>query len=425
MVHIHADTPDIQNILKDMTQIVQNNGGKLNEHIAITCEDGELSLEFDGPAKQNEKIIEIPDKLLIPIKHLHASLKDNQFAINPNTEKLSTAQISLAEHIITLYNYSGKAKWQRDNCPWITLRPYKDIIQLLFKGRSKSDLKDTHIAFLQQDKDAQEEDDFICDSFLRTRVIGHRQSSEDKAEQKIMPIVDFMNHHLDGCPFNFAADKDGTNMLYILNKQPLAHSREFFAFYNRLDAFDSYLSYYFIDQTPHFVRSIPTTLQIDDIGTIDIKTKAGVLKLNDLPEQLKDLRGFMPQLHKNKDGHMVISHLMITNHPSPHAMRRILRVLIGNLSGWTLSHNKLCKIIAKAERDIINQNIAYYKDLLQCIAQYQATDHQIALAPLKDLCNLQITKLYRYHFDDQFFGRQYGRDIATLNLNKETEKQIA
>lgn len=410
MAIIDSDSPDIQKSMERIYDLVKNNGAKLHENLAMVSKSGELHVEIRGPGKENDLIIDIPDDLLISTKNLSWSLNGDALECDTSNDSLSSTQKSIAEEITTLYNLTDKIKWHKKSCPWLILRPYQDVIDHLFDNPDSFQHKGPYIEYLKGKSDTKEED-FICDSFIKTRGLGRKDPENKDYDQKIMPVVDYMNHNYHGSPFSFTVPKDGKANLRLFNRQPYLHSRECFAFYNRLDSLDCYFNYMFADADVPFVRSIPMTLDIEKVGQLQILGLSGMISAKKVPSQLKDLKHFMPQLTRPDDNKMQISHLLISNFPAPHAMRRVLRTVIGNLCDWSLSHREIIDLTYKYERVITEKNIEYYDRLLSLIDGYTDNADIENLGELKRACRLQRVKLDKYYFDDKYFTREFGQGI--------------
>lgn len=413
MPQIICEDPKTKKTLQAIQDLVLENAGWLHKNLGTQCEKGALSLTIEGPSTEAEQLIKLPAEILIPANEAGFHIKNNDLICAPDKGKFSQTQIRFTELITELYNQTDKIKWHKQSCPWLTLKPYKEITDKLFENRPAGDGRKDFMAFLSGNKDAPEENKFICDSYIKTRVLGQKDKESGTTKPLLMPIVDYMNHHINGAAFSLKIHHDtGENALRINNKQPVNSSRECFAFYNIMDSLDSYLSYYYIDREVPIIRSKTMRLPIADIGEIRIMSNPGIMQHKKIANHLKDLRQIVPQIAKNKEGNVTVSHIPITLQPMPHATRRILHTIIGILGNWKIPDTQLFKLVHDTEIKIINENIAFYNDLINSIDTHKEKQDQEILSNLRNACDLQRSKLYKYHFDSNYFQRQFKQHLS-------------
>ena len=76
------------------------------------------------------------------------------------------------------------------------------------------------------------DDTFTIETFFLSRTLAMKKDDKTPPVRVLMPIVDFMNHHHSGSPYNTLGDAKGFGLV-MLNMQPVAGSAECFARYGR------------------------------------------------------------------------------------------------------------------------------------------------------------------------------------------------
>ncbi len=404
MKQIQADSKKIETILQDMLALIKAHGGWIDHNLVMTAQGGALSLTLEGPVNAMDNIITMPEELLIPAEHIGLSVRDGQFVVDPDKTVITDVQAQLLDYIIALYNESDKKGWTETYCPFIALKDYPAVLDKILAARVHHEKFYETIDLWRRPKESEEElNAVICDAFLKTRVLGQKEGDNKQVSQKIMPIIDFLNHDNDGSSFNFT--KEGKTRLQVASRQPIIDSRECFALYNVMDALDSYLGYYFVDTRVNLVRSVPMTINLGGNRTLQIEARRTTLNKGKTPQHLNDLRRIMPIVTRADGSDVtVVSHMMITLLPMPHAMRRILLAVIRGALGEEKNARDVAAVTQKAEREIVTKNITYYKELAQVLDDLPAAAQDLpAVAMTRDLAETQLTKLYKYLYDPAFW----------------------
>ncbi|MDH5217942.1 MAG: hypothetical protein OEX19_09615, partial [Gammaproteobacteria bacterium] len=225
----------------------------------------------------------------------------------------------------------------------------------------------------------------IINGFFNSRVLGLSKDGR-QVQRVIMPVIDYMNHHWRGAPYNYQTT-DSPGRLSVDCAQPNPESNECFAFYNTMDALDSYIKYGFADLSAPLVRSVSLDISIENVGTIHIIGAIAKTARRKSLKSFKNIPRQVPLLGEVKKGsHLNVSHIFIPGTNTPFAMKRILAALIQNLSVEKLSMTDLRKIIKKCEEQIVEANIVYYKKL----------ETMTELQNLKELANSQLNNIDRY-----------------------------
>ena len=68
------------------------------------------SVVVDGPASPGDKLMKVPEKLLVPKHGMNISLKNSDFIFEPDDSVLSSVQIDIADRMIEIYNMTNKVE---------------------------------------------------------------------------------------------------------------------------------------------------------------------------------------------------------------------------------------------------------------------------------------------------------------------------
>jgi len=398
---IQSDNKALKKELLSLEKLLTDNGAWFDDALSIICDDqGSLSIQMAAPKNQGEDIIKVPDELLVPANPLNITVKGGTFSVDPEKGKLSPIQIEIGKCMIEIYNLTGKAEFHKNNYPWITHRKAPAFMDKLTHARTPNDIMGGKQSFLHSLKGAKSMDEFICDSFIHTRVLGHKESSESGKVQKIMPIIDYLNHDFRASPFILSdpkAKKKG--LMRILNSQPFLHTRECYVVYGVYDAVDTFFSYGFPDTHAPFVRSVPVEVPVRGTGKLIISALPGARHEKELDKQIQDLRRFMPVANKKEDGDLEMSHLIIPAAQAPQAMRRVLRLMIRALAGDSVTPQYVVERVYEAEEVILKTNIDFYKKLVKDL-EANKKDPVDMKNQILEIAKAQLNKLYKYHRDD-------------------------
>ena len=414
---IISDNAAIEKNLHFLQDTIESHGGFLDADLVIRCENGALSIEKMGPVNHGKPLIAVPGELLLPAEKMGLGVKNDELFCTPEKGILSDIQYKLSETMIEIYNLTGKIKAHRASCCWFAMHDTTDALEKLLTARTLDDTQQQLLAFAK-DSHKQKRDDYnqvLCDTYIKTRSIVHKKKHDDGEDiiqfaDKIMPIIDFFNHHSEGAPYNFDTGYDTTatdrEFLQIRDKRPMSFSNECFAFYNRMDALDSYVGYGFPDIHAPYVRSVPCTIEIPGTVKIVVHSIAFSRHKSTLPKNNTGLQFYIPGTVKSDEDTLEITHLFIpTSKAAPNALRRVLQLLITNRSAFvrTLSTREIRECVLEAENKIIDENIRFYQNLVADLADRARAEIGSART-IQDIATLQLNKLYKYQFDENQFA---------------------
>jgi len=170
---------------------------------------------------------------------------------------------------------------------------------------------------------------------------------------------------------------------------------ECFASYGFHDAYDSWITYGFVDDDVPFVQSLPVTVDLYRVGTIRLG-ETPLARESDGTEPLPgDLASYVPPILSRNGNHLKVGAVVIPGPQAPRALRRALRVLIGELGVPRQQHRDLVRC---AEEQILDANLTYYDELKSCLEGLSVDDdaHGAIRANFIRLCDAQVARIRNY-----------------------------
>ncbi len=403
MAIIESDNPEIEKELLKLERLISEGGGGLHSDLLIHCQEGNLSLRTKEPMKPGKELVRLSRGVLLPDDQYEVSIKDRAFIVNfPKKSSLSTLQQKLAETMMALYTMTDKVALQKQYSFQLSIGPYPGLMDKIAGARQ------LHEDYLESQRKIEKGlkgaalDQFICESFLKTRHLGYSDLIRISSVRVLMPVIDFFNHHWLGSAFNIGQGvRQGD--LVVENRQPVPESLECYAIYGIMDSLDSLLRYDFIDESAPIVRSVPIELDVPGKGKIIINSLTGAMNKKKLAKEINDLNRYMPIAALNKkENTITASHLLIPTGGSPMALRRILVILLTKLTGDVPNESFRKAWLREAELKIMEKNNAYYKEVLEHVKKLiEEKGESPGLEQLRRVFELQLSKLAQYKCMDQ------------------------
>ena len=401
-MHIQSNTPAVKSEIQTLIKLLEENGAWLHDDLSVVEVDGSFSVRMDGPVVLNEPVVKIPHNLFLPMEHMGLQVKGDEFFVEPETDKMSSEQLALLNSVIKIFNLTNKVKLHREECVWIKHREHPALLNALAEARTPDQRIQRMHTYLNGFKNAKDENEFLCWTFLMSRVLDTEWENGEKVSS-IMPFIDYFNHDSQGCPYILSNQDGAGKVLQINNWQPYHNLSECFVSYGMYDSLDTLFNYSFPDVNVPFVRSIPVLVDVEGYGTLNINSHIIAKIPKKIPESLKPIRSFLP--HVQRKGRAVhLSHICIPVSEKPHALRRILQSVIRTLVGTDASRDVVVENVYKAEKAILSANIAFYTDFLEMVKVHDTPDH--LKQPLIDVAQVQLNKLNKYLYKPDFFKAQ-------------------
>jgi len=293
--------------------------------------------------------------------------------------------VCLVELMLDIYNQTRKLSLHRKTSPWFAFSKSPQLIDKLVEARASAPKIDKYYGLYKSG----DNDQLLLDSFLGSRTLKFKSSDASLAKPRLMPFVDYINHHRQ-CPGykrGVMEDHSG-NELFIVNSKPIPGSDECYVSYSKNnDTLDTYLIYGFLDLSVAYVRSIPVKIIFPNGETLHVQSKIATGYKGKLPPALENLRIYIPYQIKNGQK-FEISSLIVPGEKSPKALRRVLRYIIRSFLPGT-SQNTLYDYILLAEETVLVNNIKYYKELRLLL---DSTEENILTPKAVDSLNTLITE---------------------------------
>lgn len=414
MVEFACEDRQVEAAFRTLCEQVTQHGGLIYDRLTMGCRNGDFIISAPQDKPAGEKILIIPKDILLPVARYHIAVEGDDMVITTPDPGLSRGQIAIMESMLALFNLTGKMKQLRQHSVLGLLRSDPAFFEAI-AARQGSGGK-PYYESMKESGDS----DFWLEAFMKTRVLGFKDRPDDKQSERVqmlMPVVDFINHHPQAYGFftSFRTidkrppppspggqeniEAQGADGVAVMNACPVPGSQECFVNYGAFDAADTFVNYNFVERNAAFVRSVSMTVKIPGVGTLNINSFAVRPEFTKLPEQVRDLRFFLPAIQADPRNRTVtLSSLLIPQDPAPRALRRVLAIALSRI-GLTLDESILSDAVRHAERVVIAENERYYTDLLAFLDSRKpaaATKHIAAMA--REMAELQLKRIALYPF---------------------------
>jgi len=343
MVEIVSDRADIENHVSRLVDLIKSNGGYVHDDLIVESENGNLALKAPRSVDEKSKLIFVPRDLLLPKSDFDLYLSGDDICIGASANPVSSAQLATADEMLAIYNLCEKIKIHRETAPVRLFIEAPETFEALvlpnqFRTRKTLTVKDP-----------------ILDDFLHTRLFAAKAASGDETQSVLMPIIDFLNHNRKAGGYQMSAAG-----LLVNRHSPLADTDECFVTYSRMDAQTAFAIYGFVDENSDIVTSIPLSIDLPGVGTIEVNRQHGTRSQANVPPALKNIAWLVPQMNISQEHNQGrLGCLIIPPEGFPRSMRRILSFIIRPLAG-SVSLEELNALVLEAERQVIKANLSYY-----------------------------------------------------------------
>jgi hypothetical protein len=390
MVLIVSDNPDAERSLHRNVSLATDAGAALSDNMIIKCANGALSVEAP-PECAGERLIRLPLDCLLPIEFFQLSIAGDDIVVSSSEPGLTSDCVTGVEALLELYNVTDKLARHRQISPWSLLALHPELLEHL-APRLANDL----LAMGEKFRNFGNTDELILESFLHTRAYDYRENDKAPALRVLLPIIELLNHDLRGAPVQLEDEPESDGFLSINRSVPISGSgNECFAFYGPYDSFDTWMSYGFVDESAPFVRSVPMTIDLPQLGTIRLANLIQIRDQRDLPQPVIDLHLFIPKLLARKGNQIDVAALLLPGRAAPEALRRTLAFLINE---WSPGHPKQRDLVLHAEERVIAANRTYYANLLaslRSVALHEAPQ-SVILDSFVKMCERQLGLIEDY-----------------------------
>jgi hypothetical protein len=406
MTKIVSSNPKVVSVFLELKEIIIREGGFFHPEVRIVEDNGNLIVESSLNSDVNDDIFYVPSSCLCNTDDFKITLDGNRLVAVEKNENVTELHKKICELMLDLFNETKKISYHRDTFPLPLLRN-PTALEFLNK-------KFSGIASNYKNINEKNDDKLLVSSFLKSRYLEVTDSGRDDLHV-FMPFIDTLNHSTasPGYHTDYDEDKHHTG-LRVKHSKSLAGSNECFVHYGNLDPMMRYFNFGYVEKNFLYIRSIPMTLNFPEIGKIIV----GDFKINShekylaYPKQLLNIKTFAPKAVK-RDNHLLVDRLFIPSDLRPAALRRILEVLLIKLEGKSLERDYTEKLIAKAEAIVLENNIAYIKEMSILARSLESSDvPEVMVKNLKELSELQLEQLKAYCQNAKKLPLSYLSDIS-------------
>lgn len=403
MLRFECDHPELTKALARLGTDVSKSGAYFSDKLVLRAMDGDLSFTSSVPGGEQELLMSIPEKAFIPYDGVEFKLAGNHLEIASGAENLSPNILDRLETMLTIYNLTNKIEKYKKSSPRVVFKDDPEFLKRLVEGRAGTNIAENTLEILTTD----DQDKVIISSFLKTRNFAFGES-----KQKIIPFIDFTNHHTRARPFSRTKDKNGNLVMGLNNYKPVQGSDQCFARYGIWDSYETYLMFGFSMENPGLVRSIPLDIPIEGVGSIKVNAKISGRHLGALPPEMDDLKQFFPRVFKKTPKEIEVSSLFIPDAVKPMVLKRILSFLIF-LMAPNLAPEVLQNHVALAEFSLITKNQEFYKSLLVFFEEnrekYKSTP---AFREAVKMAKIQLHEIEEYLEISRKIGKNFGNQAS-------------
>jgi hypothetical protein len=257
--HVSVDNAECGRLLGEILSLVRRHGGVVHPgavwretqgHMTVTCSAGGAGGELP--------LIELPRELLVPVTGAEWAESTERLILRQPPPGITPLQRALLDLHVDLYNATGKIPWTISHHPRAVVPGHPPLLDAL------RDLRPAIYSMA----------DMPAEIFLHTRVFGLKPTSDAAAAtptkpaaktQVLMPLIDALNHHPQGAPFQ--VDETG---LRVRLAQPLGTAECFAAYGGRRDVLDLALHYGYADVATPFAFSAPVSVDAPGLGRLAV-----------------------------------------------------------------------------------------------------------------------------------------------------------
>ena len=378
-----ADDRHIEKALRKLVVLLQAAGAAIADGLVIRCIAGNLSIEAPMVAS-GTMLIRMPEHCLIPVKAFKLALVNDEIVTSSARCGLNEATVAITEAMFDVYNLSRKMAQHCSKSPWSLIASHLDLLSYVTPPYRDD------FPFSARDLRSGDKAKVMLASFLHSRVFTHQPNEQTRPRSVLVPVTDFLNHHWTGAPYSH----DRYRAVVMRRSAPVpGKGDECFASYGLHDAFDTWISYGFVDEDVPFARSLPTTVDLPRTGTLRLGFMTA--ETDEPAISARDLRTYVPPILSRKEKCLNVGTVWIPGTQAPRALRRALQLLIGELGAPRNRHRDL---VIAAEEQIIDANLTYYAELKSLLKRLAVENevHRAIRAGFVRLCDEQIARLRDY-----------------------------
>ena len=383
-----GDNDELVSLVEQLLAHCQSTGAYFHPNLRIFENNGALSVKVFEQTDDTQKLISIPYTGLPLISDYHFNLDANdKLLVTPIDKPANPDAIETMTLLQKIYNSSDKIKSWKLQSPFIALHEHPKLLTKLCAAKPANDKVIEYNRLLQQ----QNINELTIKSFLGSREMPFKQQDlktygitiANDAEAGLLSVIDFLNHKAKS---NQYQRKSG-NLQVCGPVCPT--TQELFVQYNLYDPLLTYIFYGFVDINAPHIYSVPMELTMQNGLKIRLFGSNNIINEDDVPDELKRLKDYIPQISNEHNGSVEVSMLMIPSTNESQLLREVLEVVINTIGNQQpAANNDLHQEVLHLEKQIIVNNMSYWQQvqtLLDDEKSCNKTDSKPAFAQVQQL----------------------------------------
>ena len=382
MVRVVSDSGcfEVEQEILRLADAVSMAGGCLDDRITVVCKDGALSIEAPLSVPVGTRLIKLPDSALLPVNEFKIAVQGDDCCLVSHSDVVTSAQIRIMEHLLNVYNLTGKIAFQRRTNSLRLARHFPELF---------SSLALPNAAEIYARKSRAE---FDLETFFLSRQLGRGANWRDTKVTVLMPIMDLVNHHPRAQTYHDIPAALSISLFHASPENP-----ECFVRYGGYDAHDMWLTFSYPDREAAFVNVRPMIIDLGEMGIINVMQSRKPIDNESIPAGMEDLGFFLPPMRYFPEASNVqVGFLRIPPSTAPRALRRVLDLLVSRLNPYASKMSR-DNAVLEAERQAVDGTRSYYKEMALLLERADIPeDLEIILSNANEMVDIQLKLIDAY-----------------------------
>lgn len=394
-----CDDSQTSELIEKLIQQLVDQGGYFSPHLKFVSQQGDLSIQSYTEPQVEAKQMQVPLTCMPLLSDYSLSIEKGVINCESKANPLNPKANEVMATMIALYNATDKINRWQTSYPLLVLKEHPELINFLLKGLSQNPKLSRYLAWFNEKK----WDQLALSSFIGAREFKYKKErlnkanivTENDSESGLLAIIDFLNHQHGGASYQIA---DDTNYMEI-NAAPDMESKELFVQYNLLEPLRTYLIYGYVDRQVPFIFSQECSLELSNGLKLHVKNLPGYAPKDVVGEDLH-LRHFLPASIKRRSNEITASHLVIPKGSAKNTLAQVLAAVLKkcDAEGFYTNELNLNQAVKELEQQLINNNVAYWKELRGLFIKdiESSYDDELAIGELDTLITIYENTLSEY-----------------------------
>ena len=380
MVEIICDDQVLKKTLGKLVALLQNQGAYFHPAMNICFDGKQFKITSSEVLKTIQKIAFIPERCFVPFNSCAFSYTNGLITIDSLEEGIREVQAEIISLMVEVYNLADRFPEYMKSSVLSLFYEDKDFFEHLMEGLSFFDPE----VLASCSREAG-----LLHHFLDNRTLS--SNAAGTTEKVFVPVAEYFNNNLSA--EHLYEEKGGKRF----DACSLPGTDELFFHYGMIDARHIFCYEGYIEKETNIVRSIGLDLELDALINVRILSTWKRADMSAVPENLRDLAYFLPDMQIEKGKRITFAFLFIPPSQAPNALRRILYYALQSAG---INEQDLERFVYILEQQIIQKNVKYYQSLLAYLSSAQFSHHiteslteEIAL-----MAESQLSKIKNYPF---------------------------